>query len=475
MPPESSLSTAARLRITAPFDGEEIAEVDITSPKQLEHCLATADLLSRDRSAWLPPAERVGILERAARLLLHDRLSIAMTAAHEGGKPLLDSEIEVEQAIDTLKLCAEHVRRSGDHAVPAQIGTSYWGAITRGEPVGVVVARTAFHHPVNLVAHQIAPAVAAGCPVIVAPTPSTPLSCLELARILRTAGLPADWCQVVISTDPNTVPKLVTDPRVRYCSFSGTRDEGARFRSMVANGTRSFIARDGDAIVVVLDEATRDLALENVLKGGYYHAGQTLVRLREVLVPNEQVDAFAQALAGRAEGLRLGNPKSADTEIGPLLRDADAALAEKLVRSAVDDGATVLSGGQRRSATVLEPTVLLDASAPNGPAREVSGPVVRIRGYRSLREAAQASHALPRLVAALVFTRDYDRAFSLYPHFDAEVVAVNAAASAWIEGPALGGLRDAATLVQGPCQMIEQMRAHKTLLLQNLAHRGEPQ
>jgi acyl-CoA reductase-like NAD-dependent aldehyde dehydrogenase len=188
------------LRVTSPFDQSLIAEVETCDLKHVDDALRLAHALFRDRDAWITLHERINILARTAERMTKGHAGLALLAAREGGKPLRDSEVEVTRAIDGIHLCIEALQADAGSVVPMGTTTASGQrmAFTQKEPVGVVVAVSAFNHPLNLIVHQVAAAVAAGCPVIVKPADDTPLSCLKFVQLLREAGLPSAWCQVLI-------------------------------------------------------------------------------------------------------------------------------------------------------------------------------------------------------------------------------------------------------------------------------------
>jgi acyl-CoA reductase-like NAD-dependent aldehyde dehydrogenase len=214
----------APLAVHAPYDGSLIATVERAGPAGVAAALETADRLFRDRDAWLGPARRIEILTRAASLLEERREDLALEASREGGKPLRDSLVEADRAADSLRSCVERLRTAAGREIPMNINAASAGrvAFTRREPVGVVLAFSAFNHPLNLIAHQVGPAVAAGCPVIVKPAEATPLSCWRFVAILREAGLPDAWCQPLLATDLDVAGSMVSDPRVGFFSFIGS-------------------------------------------------------------------------------------------------------------------------------------------------------------------------------------------------------------------------------------------------------------
>src|SRR5262245_4391130 len=189
-------STSAPITVYAPFDRTPIGEVASADAATVEHALATAYRLYRNRDTWLPAAKRIEILERTEALLRARAETLAVESAREGGKPLIDSRIEVARAADSLKICVETLRTQAGEVVPMGVTASSANriAFTQTEPIGVVVAVSAFNHPLNLIAHQVGPAIAAGCPVLVKPAKTTPLMCMRFVDILREAGLPKEWC-----------------------------------------------------------------------------------------------------------------------------------------------------------------------------------------------------------------------------------------------------------------------------------------
>ncbi|MGY9014616.1 MAG: aldehyde dehydrogenase family protein, partial [Rhodospirillales bacterium] len=205
----------ATIGVTAPFDGSSIGEVPVSTASDIEDALAIAHALYKNKNGWIALPNRLDILRRAADIIKERREELALLAAREGGKPLADSLVELDRAADGVENCVEVMRAEGGEVIPMGINPASMGhaAFTQREPIGVVVAVSAFNHPFNLIVHQVAPAVATGCPVIIKPAEVTPLSCFAFVEILYEAGLPKEWCQVVVPEDLDLATKLVTDPR----------------------------------------------------------------------------------------------------------------------------------------------------------------------------------------------------------------------------------------------------------------------
>ena len=250
---ESARPAAGTLKVTSPFDGRELAEIPTGDVGHVEGAMAAAYALFRERSAWLSIPERVEILGKAADIMAANIEELTVLAASEGGKPYSDSKVEVIRAIDGVHLCIETLRSHAGDVIPIGTTPATTGrvAFTQKEPVGVVVAVSAFNHPLNLIVHQVGPAVASGCPVVVKPAADTPLSCIRFVEILREAGLPKEWCQVLIADDLESAEALVTDSRVGFFSFIGSARVGWMLRSKLAPGVRCALEHGGAAPVIV--------------------------------------------------------------------------------------------------------------------------------------------------------------------------------------------------------------------------------
>ncbi|MCP4701427.1 MAG: aldehyde dehydrogenase family protein, partial [Gammaproteobacteria bacterium] len=289
----------------------------------VEKALSTANGLFKDRDKWLPEQERIAVLEKTAEIMKSKADDLALEAAREGGKPLIDSKVEVARAIDSVKLCIETLRTQSGTETPMNLNPASANrlAFTRLEPIGTVVAVSAFNHPLNLIAHQIGPAVAAGCPVIVKPAEDTPISCFRFVQILREAGLPDEWCQALVVKDLAVAEKLVTDKRVAFFSFIGSGKVGWMLRSKLAPGTRCALEHGGAAPVIFAEDADINYAVPLLAKGGFYHAGQVCVSVQRVFAYESVARTLAERLAEAGKRMKVGDPTMPDTDVGPLIRN----------------------------------------------------------------------------------------------------------------------------------------------------------
>ncbi|MGB5305118.1 MAG: aldehyde dehydrogenase family protein [Gammaproteobacteria bacterium] len=465
-------SGAAPLKVHAPYDNELLATVDTADAAAVEQALTTAYALFRNRKTWLSRAERIDILHNTAALMRAQRDELALAAAAEGGKPLMDSRVEVDRAIDGIDNCIECLRTSAGREIPMGINAASMGrlAVTQHEPIGVVVAVSAFNHPLNLIVHQVGPALAAGCPVIVKPAQETPLSCFRLVELLRAAGLPDAWCQPLVVADLDVATQLVTDQRVGFFSFIGSARVGWMLRSKLAPGTRCALEHGGVAPVIVTEDADLDAALPLLTKGGFYHAGQVCVSVQRVFCHQTIAHRVAEGLAGLANKLVVGDPVNAKTEVGPLIRTAEVTRVHAWVTQAVELGAKLLCGGKALSKSCYAPTVLLnpphDADVSQ---QEIFGPVVCVYSYATVDEAIAWANLLPFAFQAAVFTDRLDTALHCYRNLDASAVMVNDHTAFRVDWMPFAGLRQSGLGTGGIPYTFHDVQVEKMLVVKSAA------
>lgn len=462
------IDTDKFLPVTAPYDFSEIAQAELATPEIVEQALATASDLYNNRKNWLSLPKRLEILEKTASLMAADFEELAVSAAREGGKPLVDSRIEVARAIDGVKLCIETMRTEGGQFIPmgANVASSSKVALTTQEPIGVVVAVSAFNHPLNLIVHQVGPAVATGCPVIVKPATKTPISCYRFVEYLHMAGLPKEWCQALVIGESSLATTLVTDTRVAFFSFIGSSRVGWMLRSKLAPGTRCALEHGGVAPVVVAEDADLELALPKLVKGGFYHAGQVCVSVQRIFADAKIATRLAEMIADEAKKLTIGDPTLENTDIGPLIDPREVERVDNWVQEAVQGGGKLLCGGERLSESCYSCTVILDPPEDAEVSRtEVFGPVVCIYSYEDFDEALQRANQLPYAFQAAVFTKDIDTAMAAYRGLDGSAVMVNDHTAFRVDWMPFAGLKHSGLGTGGIPHTIRDMQIEKMLVL----------
>jgi acyl-CoA reductase-like NAD-dependent aldehyde dehydrogenase len=415
------------IEVVQAFDRTSIANLEPDDAAALERKLEAARKVFADRGGWLKPHQRIAILRKLAGLMEAKREHLGAQIAREGGKPLTDALIETDRAIDGVRNAAEELRALAGREIPMGLtpASDNRRAFTIVEPIGVVAAISAFNHPLNLIVHQIVPAVAVGCPVIVKPANTTPLSCIELVGLVHEAGLAPEWCQVFLPESNELAEALATDPRVAFLSFIGSSRVGWHLRSKLPPGTRCALEHGGAAPVIVDRHADLDRLVEPLVKGGYYHAGQVCVSVQRIFVHADLQGAFLDRFAARVAALRVGDPALAETEMGPLIlpREADRVLA--WTEEAVQAGAQLIGGG-RLSETTLHPAILVNPPADAKVSTlEVFGPVTCVYPFTDINSAIAAANSLPTAFQSSIFTEDLRTALDTAERLDASTVLIN--------------------------------------------------
>lgn len=453
--------------LRSPNDGETIAEVEYADAEVGQAALSAAqDALHGGFGTW-PAWKRSQVLERVAGMIRERADHLAMTIAAEGGKPLVDARVEVARAANTTQLAAEEATRMHGDGIPMDGSAAGAGrlAFTTREPIGVVMAISAFNHPLNLIAHQVAPAIAAGCPVVVKPASTTPLSAIEYVRMCRQAGLPED--AAIVLPMPGAIAETVAvDQRVRFISFIGSGQVGWSLRRKVADGTRMALEHGGAAPVIIEADADLDDAIPRLVKGGFYHAGQVCVSVQRVYAHASIARDVAERIAERAKALVVGDAREETTEVGPLITQGDRDRVASWVSDAKAAGTELLCGGQRSGFQFYEPTV---AYAPKDSdtivTQEVFGPVVDVLPYDTLDEAVRRANATEHAFQASVFTQKVSTALDVARRLDATAVMINDHTAFRVDWMPFGGRKASGLGLGGVPYSVHEMTAPKLIVM----------
>ena len=373
------------------------------------------------------------------------------------------------RAIDGLRNAAEALRTFAGREIPMGLTPASdrrW-AFTTKEPIGVVAAISAFNHPLNLIVHQVAPAIATGCPVIVKPAAATPLCCLELVKLLREAGLDEVWCQTFVTADNALAERLATDSRVAFLSFIGSARVGWYLHSRLSPGTRCTLEHGGAAPVIVDRSANLDTVIEPIVKGGYYHAGQVCVSTQRIFVHQDIMSGFVERLAARIALLRVGDPLLRETEVGPLIDPRETSRVVSWVEEATARGARLFGGG-RYSETTLMPAVLVEPPADARVSQlEIFGPVTCVYGFQELDRAIDSANALPFAFQASIFSTDIAPALRAAERFDASSVLINDHTAFRTDWMPFAGRRQSGYGVGGIPASMEAMSQEKMIVVRH--------
>jgi len=391
--------------VRSPFDRSLVARVHRAGPREIEAAIADAGRAFRVTRA-LPSWKRAAILESASAGITARREDLAQTIALEAGKPIKTARIEVDRAAFTFKIAAEETKRIGGEIVALDWLPGLEGreAYVRRVPLGPVAGITPFNFPLNLVAHKVAPALAAANPILIRPATQTPVSSLKLGSILVEAGWPKEAVAVLPSSTKDAAP-LVEDERIKLLSFTGSPAVGWDLKRR-AGRKRVTLELGGNAGVIVHHDADVAYAAERIVWGGFTYSGQTCISVQRIYAHEEVHDALVTQIVDRVRRLKSGDPLSEDTDLGPLIDDVAARRVQEWLDEAVNAGAVVLTGGVRHG-SLWEPTVV--ASLPptvRMSCQEVFAPIVSIDKYTDVAKAIRSVNDSEYGLQAGIFTHD---------------------------------------------------------------------
>jgi glyceraldehyde-3-phosphate dehydrogenase (NADP+) len=453
------------LPVVSPFDGATVATTWLAGAEDLERATRAAVQTAATMRA-LPAYERARILEAAAAYVRSCREAFARDLAQEAGKPIRDALVEVDRATMTFEVSAQEARRLGGEVIPLDLAPHGVGrlAIARRFPIGPVAAISPFNFPMNLATHKVAPAIAAGNPVVLKPATKTPLSALNLAAALEHAGLPTGALSV-LPMARETGDRLVADDRFKLLTFTGSSTVGWGMKAR-AGKKRIILELGGNAGVIVDETANLEFAAKRVAAGGFAFAGQSCISVQRVFVHESVFDAFATCLIHRVEALRIGDPLDPATDLGPMIDESEAARVEAWVGEAVAIGARVLTGGRRMGPAVYAPTVLADVpSTAKVCAQEVFAPLVGLYRFSDFDTALIELNRSNYGLQAGVFTSDLERTLMSFDRAEVGGLLVNDVPTWRIDHMPYGGVKDSGLGREGPRYTIEEMTELKLLVI----------
>jgi acyl-CoA reductase-like NAD-dependent aldehyde dehydrogenase len=427
--------------IRAPYDGELLGVVPEATREDVDQAVAAAARAFRE--APLTPFERYEILLATAHLIAEHAEEFARLIVAEAGKPIRDARGEVARAVQTITLCAEEAKRLGGEVIPfnATPGSEHRVGFTLAMPVGPVCAISPFNAPLNQMNHKVPTALAAGCTVVLKPAEITPLSAIKLVQTMVEAGLPAGHVNLVLGAGETVGQQLLEDERLAAYSFTGSVAVGRHIRKTVGL-RRTLLELGNNSANVIHADADLELAAAAIAKSAFAYAGQLCISAQRLLVHESVHDAFVELLSERVRELRVGDPGLEETDIGPMIDEAAAERAERLIQATVDAGGRLLAGGERRG-NFVDPAVLVDVEPEMQIAcDEAFAPVVAVLPYTTLDQAVRLANATRYGLQAAVFTQSIDVAFYLARRIEVGGVMVNEGSHFRIDQMPFGGVKD---------------------------------
>ena len=449
--------------VRSPYSGEVVGRVAKAGAAEARQAV---DAAARALDNPLPAHKRAEILVKVAGLIGRRHEEMARTICEEAGKPIKTARVEASRAMSTYTFAAVEARKLAGEMIPmesAQAGEGKLGFTLR-RPIGVVGAISPFNFPCNLVAHKLAPALAAGCPVVLKPASATPLSALLLAELEQEAGLPAGWLNVLVGPASAIGDVLVEDDRVKLITFTGSGEVGwglqqraarKRVKLELGNSTPAIVAADAD-----LAGAAAKLA-----GGAFGYAGQTCISVQRIYVERGVYDAFVQAFVAKVEALKVGDPGDDDTDVGPVIDEESRTRVLAWIEEAQSSGAKLLTGGEEGG--LIRPTVLAEvADDQKVSCDEVFGPVVIVNPVDSIDEALERANGTRFGLQAGVFTASIDTALRAADALEFGGVIVNEVPSYRTDQMPYGGVKASGNTKEGPAYAVREMTEERLVVIQ---------
>jgi acyl-CoA reductase-like NAD-dependent aldehyde dehydrogenase len=449
-PPEDR----AQREVRNPYTDELLTTVSEASAGDVDDAVASAVAAMRTRP--LSPFARYEILATTSELIASHAEEFAELIVEEAAKPLRDARGEVTRAVQTIRLCAEEAKRIGGEVIPfdATPGSEHRIGFTLPVPIGPVCAITPFNAPLNQLNHKVPTAIAAGCPVVLKPAELTPLSAIRLVETMVEAGLPDGWVNLVVG-GPAIGEQLLADERLAAYSFTGSVAVGRHIRETVGL-RRTVLELGNNSPNIVHRDADLEHAAGSIARSAFAYAGQLCISAQRALVHRDVHDEFVALLAQRARALVVGDPRSEDTDVGPMIDTRAAERAEALIAQTVAAGGTVVAGGTR-DGRLLAPTVI-DGLEPEMDlaCHEAFAPVLGVLTYDSLEQALEIANGTRYGLQAAVFTESIDTAMFVARRLETGTVMVNEGSNFRIDQMPFGGIKDSGLGREGVRYAVEE-------------------
>ena len=452
------------VEVRAPYDGAVVARVYQGRREHAEAAIAAA-VKAFGTTRRLPAFERQRVLRRIADGIHGRREEFARTLALEAGKPIKSARLEVDRAVFTFNIAAEETVRGYGEYLPLdwqQSTAGRWGIVKRF-PLGPIAGITPFNFPLNLVAHKVAPAIAAGCPIVLKPAPQTPLSALLLAEVIQQAGWPdGGFNAILLSNEDSSL--LVTDDRIKLISFTGSTSVGWAIKAN-AGKKKVLLELGGNSGVIVHSDADLAYAAGRCVTGSFSYAGQACISVQRIFVEQSVLGKFIELLLDGVSQLKVGDPLDESSDVGPLIRESDAIRAYDWVQEAVRGGARLLCGGHRKG-SMLEPTVLTGTKPTmKVNCQEIFAPVVTVEPYADFEGALRQVNHSPFGLQAGLFTRDAKLIFQAYEELEVGGLIAGDVPTFRIDQMPYGGVKDSGLGREGLRYAIEEMTEPKLLVM----------
>ncbi len=458
-------TSSESIEVRSPYDDALIGLIPSCTPADVDRAVAVA---KKALATPLPLWKRAEVLDRAAARLAARRDEFAEIVCREAAKPIKTARVEAERAVGTFQFAAAEARKLGGEMIPLDAIPSGEGKLgfTLRLPIGVVGAIAPFNFPLNLVVHKVAPAIAAGCPVVLKPASQTPFSSIVLAEMLiDECGLPPEYLQIVTGGGSTVGNAIVDHPDVALITFTGSPAVGWSIRAR-APRKRVGLELGNNAPVIIEPDGDWQTAADKIKMAGFSHAGQSCISTQRIFVHSTIADAFTDRLAANVESLVVGDPMLEATDVSALISRSERDRVKSWIDEAVDGGAKVVVGGDIGADGVLKPTVLANVTHDMKVcAGEVFGPVVAIASYDDLDDAFRMANDTAFGLQAAIFTSDISKGLKAVRTLDFGGVLVNEVPTWRADQQPYGGLRDSGNTREGPAYSVKEMTEIRMVII----------
>jgi len=449
--------------VASPFSHETVGRVAKGGAEETRRAIDAAEQALAEP---LPAHKRAEILVRVAGYLGKRHDEVARTISDEAGKPMKAARVEARRAMSTYTFAAVEARKLAGEMVPMDASQAGDGklAFTLRRPIGIVGAISPFNFPLNLVAHKLAPALAAGCPVVLKPASQTPLSALLLAELETEAGLPPGWLSVIVGPASEIGDVLVGDERVKAITFTGSGPVGWKLAER-APKKRVKLELGNATPVIVAADAEIEAAAQALAANAFSFAGQSCISVQRIYVEAPEYERFLASFVPRVEGLRLGDPADEETDVGPVIDDDARERILNWIDKARQAGARILTGGETEG-ELIRPTVIADAGSDlEVSCEEVFGPVCTVNSFESLEEAIELANGTRFGLQAGIFTASLESALKAAQELEFGGVTVNEAPTFRADQMPYGGVKDSGNTREGPAYAVRELTEDRLVVI----------
>lgn len=430
-----------KLQVREVFSQKIINHLPLTTHTEIQHLLKQAALFFENQDFSLYKSSVLKNLKTLRDLLKQEQADFSTLISKESGKPIKDSKIEVIRAINSIDLASNSIYNLTGREVAMNLNSTSYNKIayTKYVPIGPILAISAFNHPLNLLIHQIIPALTLGIPIIVKPSLDTPLTCAKLVSLIKKSGFADELCNMIICTDNNTT-KICASKKIKIITFIGSDKVGFSLQRNSANGTKFLLEHGGTASALIAPDYSYSNILKHLANSAFYHAGQVCISLQNIYIDKKRLQNFLSDFSTVVSNLKTGDPLNETTDVGPIIRKSSCDAIENKIKNAVNDGATIVCGGTRLNNNLIPPTILTNTKQSSDIVQnEAFAPIVNVIPYSNLDTAIQNLNSTKYCFQNSLFTNDLNLTKKAIDQIHSKTLIINDSPTFRVDWMPFGG------------------------------------